>query len=594
MKSLSSLNKYFYKYRWQLLLGTFFIIVSNVFGILLGPLVRGALNAGQEMVQTPNFEWNDESIAEISRISFNFFLLILGTSVVKGVFMFFMRQKIIVVSRRIEFDMKNEIYGHYQKLSQSFYRKNFTGDLMNRISEDVSRVRMYLGPAVMYCINTISLFTIAISIMLSINVELTLYSLIPLPILAVSIYFVNSIINRKSDAIQKQLSNVTSFTQEAFSGIKIIKAFAKESASQKTFEKECEDYRVKSMDLVKVDSLFFPLIMLLVGLSTLFTIFIGGRLVIAGELTYGNVAEFVIYVNMLTWPIAALGYITSLVQRAAASQTRISEFLNTEPEIVNQTEKKFSFQHKIEFKNVSFKYSGANEFALKNLSFTINKGETFGIIGSTGSGKSTIAALLLRMYDVQEGEILIDGEPINQINLSDFRESMGYVPQDVFLFSDSIQENIAFGLQERENSYDSVVEAAKAADINDNILDFPKQYETMVGERGVTLSGGQKQRVAIARAIIKKPEILLLDDCLSAVDTQTEANILANFRRILQNKTAVIISHRITSVIEADKIIVLDDSEIIERGTHKELMEQNGKYTELYQKQMDEEVGAVA
>ncbi len=593
MKSLSSLNKYFYKYRWQLLLGTFFIIVSNVFGVWLGPLVRYALNAGQEMAQRPNFEWNDDTIAEISRISLNFFLLILGTALIKAVFMFFMRQKIIVVSRKIEFDMKNEIYDHYQNLSLSFYRKNFTGDLMNRISEDVSRVRMYLGPAVMYCINTVSLFTIAISIMLSINVELTLYSLTPLPILAISIYFVNNIINRKSDSIQKQLSKVTSFTQEAFSGIKIIKAFAKESASRKAFEKECDDYKTKSMGLVKVDALFFPLIMLLVGLSTLLTIFIGGKLVIRGELTYGNVAEFVIYVNMLTWPIAALGYITSLVQRAAASQTRIQEFLDTEPEIVNQTDKKFSFKNKIEFKNVSFKYEGANRYAIKNLSFTINKGETFGIIGSTGSGKSTIASLLLRMYDVQEGEILIDGELISQINLSDFRESMGYVPQDVFLFSDSIQENIAFGLQDRENSYNSVVAAAKAADINNNILEFPKQYETMVGERGVTLSGGQKQRVAIARAIIKKPEILLLDDCLSAVDTQTEATILANFRQLLKNKTAVIISHRISSVIEADKIIVLDDSAIIEAGTHKELMQVNGKYAELYHKQMDEEIEVV-
>lgn len=594
MKSLSSLNKYFYKYRWQLLLGTLFVIVSNVFGVWIAPLVRDALNAGQEMINRPGFEWNDESVSEISRISFNFLLLILGTSLAKGIFMFFMRQKIIVVSRHIEYDMKNEIYDHYQKLSLSFYRKNFTGDLMNRISEDVSRVRMYLGPAVMYCINTLSLFTIAISIMLSINVELTLYSLIPLPILAFSIYFVNSIINRKSDLIQKQLSKVTSFTQEAFSGIKIIKSFAKEEASHLEFEKECEDYKQKSMDLVKVDALFFPLIMLLVGLSTLLTIYIGGKLVIDGVLSFGHIAEFVIYVNMLTWPVASLGYITSLIQRASASQNRINEFLNTQPEIENQTEKKFSFDHTIEFKNVSFKYENAKEFALKNVSFKVNKGDTFGIIGATGSGKSTIAALLLRMYDVQEGEILIDGQPIDQINLADFRESMGYVPQDVFLFSDNIQENIAFGLKERENSLPQVEEAAKGADIYDNIMEFPKQFQTMVGERGVTLSGGQKQRVAIARALIKKPEILLLDDCLSAVDTQTEANILAHFKEILKDKTAVIISHRISSVKEASHSIVLDNGEIVEAGNHKQLMDIGGKYTELYHKQMDEEIDVVA
>jgi ATP-binding cassette, subfamily B, multidrug efflux pump len=593
LKTLSSLNKYLYKYRWKLLLGTLFVTVSNIFGIWIAPLVRQAMDKGKEVTDAPGFVLNDATLEQIGRISLNFFLLIVGSTILKGIFMFFMRQTIIVVSRHIEYDLKDAIYSHYQKLSQSFYRKNNTGDLMNRISEDVGRVRMYLGPAIMYVINTISLFAILIPIMLSINVELTLYALIPLPILAVAIYYVNSIIQHRSDSIQKQLSKVTSFTQEAFSGIKIIKAFGKEQASINALEEESEDYKKKSMGLVKVDAMFFPLIMMLVGLSTLLTIFIGGKLVIAGQITFGNIAEFVIYVNMLTWPVASLGYITSLVQRAAASQARINEFLNTQPEIVNKTQQAFEFENTIEFKNVSFRYDNAKQPALKNVSFKINKGETFGIIGSTGSGKSTIAALLLRLYDVQEGEILIDGKPISQINLEDFRERMGYVPQDVFLFSDSIQENIAFGLRNRENSLDSVKEAAKQADIYDNIMEFPKQFATMVGERGVTLSGGQKQRVAIARAIIKSPEILLLDDCLSAVDTKTEANILSSFKTLFKDKTAIIISHRISSVIGADNIIVLDDGEIIETGNHKTLFATDGKYAELYNKQMREEVETI-
>lgn len=593
MKSLKSLNKYLYKYRYKLLLGTLFVAISNVFGVWIAPLVRDAMNAGVDLTSEPGFEWNDETLDKLASISLNFFLLILGSSILKGVFMFFMRQAIIVVSRHIEYDMKNDIYAHYQQLSLAFYRRNNTGDLMNRISEDVGRVRMYLGPAIMYCINTITVFAIVIGIMLSINVELTLYSLLPLPILALSIYYVNNIINRKSDQIQAQLSSVTNFSQEVFSGIKIVKSFAKEKATRDAFEKECEDYKNKSMELVKVDALFFPLILMLVGISNLLVIFIGGRLVINGQITIGNIAEFVIYVNMLTWPVASLGYITSLVQRAAASQSRINEFLDTQPDIVNTNHQPFIFKSKIEFKNVSFKYAQDHEYALKNLSFTINKGETFGIIGSTGSGKSTLAALLLRLYDVQEGEILVDGEPVNQINLEDYRERIGYVPQEVFLFSDTIQENIAFGLAERENSLDAVIEAARKADVYQNIMDFPNQFQTMVGERGVTLSGGQKQRVAIARAIIKSPEIVLLDDCLSAVDTQTEANILASFREILKDKTAIIISHRISSVMNADKIIVLDEGEITETGTHKSLQEAGGKYAELNAMQMKEQQAEV-
>ena len=595
MKSLKYLNKYFYKYRGRLVLGTVFIILSNVFALLIGPLVRLALNLVTYNASLyPAFlgtGFVGEFRYSVANIAILFGGLILISALIKGFFMFLMRQTVIVVSRHIEYDLKNEIFDQYQKLSMSFYRKNFTGDLMNRISEDVSRVRMYLGPALMYTINLLTLFALVISTMFAISTKLTLLVLLPLPILSFSIYYVNNIINRRSDAIQKQLSNLTTFVQEAFSGIRVLKAFAVEGMSEKAFAKEVEDYKDKSMSLVKVNSLFIPLMMMLVGLSTLIVVYVGGREVMAGNLTVGNIAEFIIYVNMLTWPVAALGWVTSIVQRADASQARINEFLSLQPEIVSTSNTPFKYTDKIEFKNVTFSYGADKAPALQDVNFTINKGDTVAIVGGTGSGKSTIGNLILRMYDVSSGSVTIDEEDIRDVKLDDYREHIGYVPQDIFLFSDSIAENIAFGIKETdpEIKKERVVQAAKNADVYENIMDFPQQFETVLGERGITLSGGQKQRVAIARALIKSPDIVLLDDCLSAVDTKTEAQILANLKQVLADKTAIIISHRVSSTKNADKIIVLDDGKIAEQGTHDDLMRLKGKYYEMFQKQMAEE-----
>lgn len=595
MKSLLYLNKYFYKYRGRLVLGTLFIILSNVFALLIAPLVRLALNLVTYNTSLyPAFLGTDfvsDFRYSVANIAILFGGLIIISALIKGFFMFLMRQTVIVVSRHIEYDLKNEIFDQYQKLSMSFYRKNFTGDMMNRISEDVSRVRMYLGPALMYTINLVTLFALVISTMFAISTKLTLLVLLPLPILSFSIYYVNNIINRRSDAIQKQLSKLTTFVQEAFSGIRVLKAFAVEGMSEKAFAKEVEDYQDKSMSLVKVNSLFIPLMMMLVGLSTLIVVYVGGREVIAGNLTVGNIAEFIIYVNMLTWPVAALGWVTSIVQRADASQARINEFLSLEPEIISTSDRGFMFNHKMEFKDITFSYGADKAPAINKVNFTINKGETVAIVGGTGSGKSTLGNLILRMYDVEQGSITVDGEDIRDISLSDYREHIGYVPQDIFLFSDSIAENIAFGIKETDEAIkkERVVQAAKDADIYDNIMDFPQQFETVLGERGITLSGGQKQRVAIARALIKHPDIVLLDDCLSAVDTKTEAKILSNLKDIIKDKTAIIISHRVSSTKNADRIIVLDDGKITEQGDHDTLIGLKGKYYEMFQKQMAEE-----
>jgi ATP-binding cassette, subfamily B, multidrug efflux pump len=487
------------------------------------------------------------------------------------------------MSRRVEYDMKNEIFNHYQNLPLSFYRKNSTGDLMARITEDVSRVRMYLGPAIMYGLNLLILFPLVIFYMISVNAELTLYSLLPLPILSVSIYFVNNLINERSEKIQRSLSELSTFVQEAFSGIRVLKAFVREEDSAREFTIKSEEYKLKSIDLTRVNALFFPLIMALVGISTIITVYVGGIQVIEGQIGYGVIAEFILYVNILTWPVTSLGWVTSIVQRAAASQTRINEFLDIKNDIISLKDLETDIQGSILVENLSFHYPESGIQALDQISFEIKAGQTLGIIGTTGSGKSTIANLLMRMYDPTSGKIEVDGQDIRNYNISSLRKQIGFVPQDVFLFSDTIANNIAFGIDHSDK--DLIEKAAKDADVYQNIIDFPKGFETMLGERGITLSGGQKQRVSIARAIAKEPKILILDDCLSAVDTKTENSILTALRKIMENRTSVIISHRVSSAKLADHIIVLDDGKIIERGDHESLMNQKGVYADLYEKQ---------
>ncbi len=595
MKSLKHLNKYFYKYRVRLLLGIVFVTAQNFFAIYPAQLVRKALDMVIETLKNTKGASHENVLETITHNVLIFLLGIVGVAIARGILMFMMRQTIIVMSRLIEFDLKNEIYHQYQRLSLAFYRRNNTGDLMNRISEDVSRVRMYIGPAVMYTINLFILFVLIIISMMNVNVKLSLYVLAPLPLLSLSIYWVSDIMNRKGEEVQEQQSKLSTFVQEAFSGIRVLKSFVKEEQSEKDFTQESEHYKHKSLELVKVNALFFPLMLLLVGLSTLLTVYIGGQEVIAGHITTGNIAEFIIYVNMLTWPVASLGWVTSIVQRAAASQERINEFLQLEPEIISQTEVPFDIKGKIDFENVSFLYPDSGILALDDVSFSIEEGKSLAVLGKTGSGKSTLANLMLRMYDVTKGKILIDGHPIEQISLSSLRQQTGYVPQDVFLFSDTIENNIEFGLLNEMNPDERkklAEEAAKQSVIYDNILEFPKGFETMIGERGITLSGGQKQRVSIARVIIRKPKILLFDDCLSAVDTKTEELILNNLKGIMQNRTSIIISHRVSSIKNADQIIVLDQGKIVERGNHYDLLNKRGLYFELYEKQlMEEEAG---
>ena len=594
MNALKHLNKYFYKYRIRLLLGIVFVITQNFFALYPAQLVRKAIdmvialkNAGRAT--------DSSTIVSITHAILIILLVIVGVAIARGILMFMMRQTIIVVSRRIEFDLKNEIFHQYQRLSLSFYRRNNTGDLMNRISEDVSRVRMYLGPAVMYTINLAFLFILIIVSMLNVNVKLTLYVLAPLPLLSLSIYWVSDIMNRKGEEVQEQQSKLSTFVQEAFSGIRVIKSFVKEEQSVTDFAVESEHYKNQSLSLAKVNAMFFPLMLLLVGLSTLLTVYFGGKEVIAGRITTGNIAEFIIYVNMLTWPVASLGWVTSIVQRAAASQERINEFLRLEPEIVSTEEKPVDMRGKIEFHDVSFVYADSGIKALDHVSFKIEEGKSLAVLGKTGSGKSTLANLLLRMFDPTSGKILIDNRDISQISLAFLRQQIGYVPQDVFLFSDTIEHNIEFGLTNGVTPVERkrlAVEAAKQAVIYENIMEFSKNFETMIGERGITLSGGQKQRISIARAIIRKPKILLFDDCLSAVDTKTEEHILNNLKEVMKNKTSIIISHRVSSVKHADQIIVLDAGKVVEQGNHDSLLTEKGMYFELYEKQLlEEEVG---
>jgi ATP-binding cassette subfamily B multidrug efflux pump len=591
VKELRHLNKYLYKYKHLLILGIVYLVASNYFAIWPAKVVRYAIDYVTESFALYNaFEGGKLSTALFDNLEIG--VLILGAAIIvmallRGFFLFLVRQTIIVMSRKIEYDLKNEIYVQYQNLPLSFYRKNNTGDLMNRISEDVSRVRMYLGPGIMYGINLLVLFPMVIYEMLKVNAELTFYALLPLPLLSVSIYFVNNVINKRSEEIQQSLSSMSTFLQEAFSGIRVIKAFVREKDSLNNFNKESENYKFKSLQLVFVNALFFPLIMGLIGLSVILTIYIGGNKVINGQITYGNIAEFVIYVNMLTWPVTALGWITSIIQMAAASQKRINEFLKEKNNIVSEENLALELKGDIHFKNVSFTYADSGIKALKNVSFEVKAGETIAIIGTTGSGKTTIANLIGRMFDATSGEIEIDARGIKTYNLAKLRSQTGFVPQDVFLFSDSIASNIAFGAD--DISKEDIIQAAKDADLYDNILEFPKGFETMLGERGITLSGGQKQRASIARAIVRNPKILILDDSLSAVDTKTENTILNSLAKIMEGRTSVIISHRVSSAKLADKIIVLDDGEIIEQGTNESLMAKKGVYAALYDKQLQQE-----
>ena len=602
MKSLKFLNPYFRRYRTRLLLGSLFVTISNIFAIYPAEVLRKGIDLVQDGVSV-YFLFDQTNLQKDLASNFFQMLLILGliviaSALIKGLFMFFMRQTIIVMSRLIEFDLKNDIFAHYQKLDLAFYKKNKTGDLMARISEDVGQVRMYVGPAIMYAISTLSLFVLILVRMLSINVELTIYVLVPLPILAVAIYLLNSLIIRKSEAVQKQLSTISSFVQEMFSGIRVLKAYNREDFTRTAFYNEAQEYRKRNIELVKSNALFFPLIILLIGLSTLITIYVGGQKVFSGEITTGIIAEFILYVNMLTWPVASIGWVTAIVQRAAASQTRINEFLNQKPAIENSSKVNSTIIGKIEFDNVSFTYPDSGIVALKDVSFHVESGNSLAIVGRTGAGKSTIAALICRLYDIDSGTISIDGESIQELNLDDLRSAVGYVPQEVFLFSETITNNIAFGLKNAKTdslTFDKVTHAAKDAAIFDSIMEFPNGFETKVGERGLTLSGGQKQRISIARAIIRKPAILLFDDCLSAVDTETEETILQNLRRIMANRTTIIISHRISSVKQCDEIIVLDHGQVSERGTHQYLLSLNGQYAEMHQKQLlDEEINPVS
>jgi|TARA_R110002126_G_scaffold17175_8_gene67526 ATP-binding cassette subfamily B protein len=581
MKELQHLNKYFKKYRFKLLVGIVITMIARIFQLVMPSYVKKSI----EVVE--RFIGNDILKGEAKEMLLEYILIIVGAALLSGFFTFLMRQTIINVSRYIEYDLKNEVFDHYQLLSLNFYKKNRTGDLMNRISEDVNQVRLYGGPAIMYGIQTLTLFVCLVPLMFIKAPVLALYALLPLPILSVLIYQISKIIHKRSTIVQEFLSTLSTFTQESFSGISVIKAYALEPKINAELKNLALDGKNKSMDLAKVNAWFFPLMILLIGISNIFVIYIGGKQYIDGEIaSIGIIAEFILYVNMLTWPVAVVGWVTSIVQRAEASQKRINQFLQEEPNIVSTVKEETPIEGKIEFKNVTFTYEDTNITALNNISFTINKGETVAILGKTGSGKSTILDLIARLYDIDSGQILIDDVPIKQLNLQSLRQAIGAVPQDAFLFSDTIKNNIKFG---KENSTDEeIIAVAKKAVVHENIMGFNKQYETILGERGITLSGGQKQRVSIARALLKDPQIYLFDDCLSAVDTETEEEILNQLKKESKNKTTLIVSHRVSSAKNADKIIVLEDGKLIQEGTHDELNSVEGYYKELYMHQLSE------
>jgi ATP-binding cassette subfamily B protein len=579
MKELQYLNKYFLKYRFKIMLGILITIGSKIFALFTPKLIGKSITLISTQITAP-------STTEVFKHQISLYILyIVAAAMATGLFTFLMRQTLINVSRYVEFDLKNEIYNQYQQLSIGFYKQNRTGDLMNRISEDVSKVRMYIGPAVMYTINTLTLFIVALVYMYNQSPALTLYTILPLPFLSISIYFLSKLIHKQSTIVQAQLSSLSSSTQEFFSGIWITKAYALESQTAQKFSVLANTQRKKRLGLSRIQAFFHPLMLLLIGISNIIVIYIGGQQYMNGQIeNLGTIAEFIIYVNMLTWPVASIGWVTSLVQEAEASQKRINEFLKQTPSIVNMVDSETTIQGSIAFEDVHFTYEDTNIEALKGISFEVEKGKTLAIIGNTGSGKSTILELIGRLYEIQKGRIKIDGKAIKNINLNSLRASIGFVPQDPFLFSDSLKNNIKFGKSNASNK--EVIEAAKKAVVHDNILNFKKGYDTVLGERGITLSGGQKQRVSIARAFIKTPQILLLDDCLSAVDTETEEQILNNIELITKNKTTIIVSHRISSAKNADMIVVLEAGKITQKGTHETLISVEGYYKELYQSQL--------
>lgn len=595
-RHLKALNKYFVRYKWRLILGVIFIAISNLMAIIPAQVIRYLLDfVGKNIKQTGDriipkqnwflhlsFDWiNDARLINVVAYGG---VLLLVLALFKGYFMFLMRQTIIVMSRFIEFDLKNAIYAHYQKLDLNFFKLHNTGDLMNRISDDVSRVRMYVGPALMYTVNLIILIVMAVYAMLKVSVSLTVYTLIPLPILAITIYYVNKIIHRKSEHIQAQLSNLTTLSQEAYSGIRVIKSYVQEASSVHFFEKESQSYMDSSVNLAKTEAIYFPSMQLMIGLSTLLTVMVGGIQAIQGDITIGSIAEFVVYINLLMWPVAAIGAVTAMVQRASASQKRINEFLDTQPVIQSPPDGiNKAIKGHIRFEDVSFTYPHTGIKALQHFNLEVKPGEKIAVIGRTGSGKSTLAQLLIRMYDPDKGNIAIDGTPLQDYDLTSLREQISFVPQDVFLFSDTVANNIRFGMDSADDA--AVQKAARDASVEKEIHSLSEGFKTMVGERGVTLSGGQKQRISIARALLKNPHLLIFDDCLSAVDARTEREIIGNLYHYLKDRTALIITHRIFSLFEFDHIIVMDDGKIIEQGTHDSLLEQHGYYAEMYHKQ---------
>jgi len=594
MKHLAALNKYFLRYSKHFLLGIIFVAGSNYFRVLQPQLIREALDLVIENVRLyrlyDGFETQADFFTQLGKILLLFGGLVLFLAFLMGIFMYFMRQTIIVMSRLIEYDLRKAIFEHYEKLDLAFYKRNNTGDLMSRITEDVSKVRMYLGPALLYGINLTSLFIFVIYSMLQVSPELTFYSLAPLPILAISIYYVSRLINKRSTKIQEQLASLNSTAQESYSGIRVIKSYVQEKFIGSHFAEESEDYKQKALSLARVEALFHPIMILLIGVSTIVTVYVGGLQVVSGQITAGNIAEFVIYVSMLTWPATAIGWVTSVIQQAAASQKRINEFLDREPMIMSpagviETEK---LRGDIEFSNVNFVYPDTGIEALKSVSFDLKAGQKMAIIGRTGSGKTTIADLLIRMYDASSGTVKVDGVNVQDRDLNQLRKRIGYVPQDVFLYSDTISKNVAFG--QANATQEEIEQFTKYASVYEDIKDLSEGFDTLVGERGVTLSGGQKQRVSIARALIKEPDIVILDDSLSAVDTKTEKRILSYLDSTLADKTAIIITHRVYSLLDFDKIIVLEDGVISATGTHEELIQKGGYYAELYEMQSMEEV----